>query len=1025
MRKYTIRYTSYGPPRDRLRFVLDRISWIGIGHPQFQEEALLPCAEIVSTVLQQLDNTRGLSDRWSLQLGCKIDDKEGLREGVMPPTMDQSPRAADPTPYTQLPHTQLDFGTQVTHISRPRPRDHEPPALEAIRSQAGDKHRDDLRTIAAPSDKETIQKRLLSLLHKGKQATAVSEKSRLETSDHSMTRGRPSSISPKPDSARPKPTSRSPPLRKPGNEQASPSANTGATREAATTTTQEPGKDSIEHPSTETVECAWMKGFMFDSEALLPDTLQRSVLQKEESWFKTQPGVLPFPSNNMPITLWNKLSAIADEKIAVEGDSEQDSEMAVDSSAENVDDFAKAILDVAQAEAPTTSQVSWSVSPSPEPPQKSELFSRELPPDSSYEPTVPAAPQRPIIIESSNEKDQSLPPSSPPVINLPPDSDEEMEMETSVPQALGEDALQERQSLDFIESLQPIKSPKYKSIVQVEHTPYAKSKNVHYHKPDSSSNTTSTSSISIVRGTYDKSNVVSTAQRQNGQEASLVMPTDNVSREMSKIGAKIQQERPRQYASLDSREVAQAEKDSMASALSHTEVPSTQFGEDIPTGHDEQSPLKALAPSKTAHTDLVTTKRRLPPSPNKSSKRQSKQRRTIPVFPIESAASTSVDLALAYHEGRRQAYERFRVAHSSTRSPEPPLDSATKIDAGADAESMDVDPPARPQSELFSPARSPRHQSLYEDLQPVQQYRLLDESQHNTLVKDCPATRQSTEQEMPAGATEIDATEALTIFGTFKAAYPEYAGDVNHFEGQCTEMNKLEQNDRMVPKWQWDDFIIRHKSLYIPYAIDCLHKGKTAEPYHRYYKDNICDTPHRKGVIESTEILHAALVELGVLSSIPTPFREPEQPASKSRPSRTSLPLAPNRRTVNNSAAEAPHSRPRHSLPSSSHKPEQTPDPTPSHPRASLPWPSARLESSTSRSKLPQTSTASSRLSSILPPQRTNSQTSLSRAATPSDTPPRTSDPFIDFVRSIQRATSVTGSTTVSPKPNGTSGRKS
>ncbi|KAF2643249.1 hypothetical protein P280DRAFT_467306 [Massarina eburnea CBS 473.64] len=111
-----------------------------------------------------------------------------------------------------------------------------------------------------------------------------------------------------------------------------------------------------------------------------------------------------------------------------------------------------------------------------------------------------------------------------------------------------------------------------------------------------------------------------------------------------------------------------------------------------------------------------------------------------------------------------------------------------------------------------------------------------------------------------------------TIFQKFKAAYPEYMADHRHFFGQCKYMYKLEQQDMMVPKWQWDDFIIRHAIDYTVYTARCNEEGEEIEQYHRFYKDNIRNTLYTKGVVDSVKRLETALQELGAQ---PTPATTP------------------------------------------------------------------------------------------------------------------------------------------------------
>ncbi|KAL5465579.1 hypothetical protein PMIN06_000481 [Paraphaeosphaeria minitans] len=108
----------------------------------------------------------------------------------------------------------------------------------------------------------------------------------------------------------------------------------------------------------------------------------------------------------------------------------------------------------------------------------------------------------------------------------------------------------------------------------------------------------------------------------------------------------------------------------------------------------------------------------------------------------------------------------------------------------------------------------------------------------------------------------MPSSKSATIFEVFKTRYPAYTGDMRHFLGQCKQMEKLDDQDKMVPKWQWDDFIIRNRSDYRDYANQCLDNGEDAEPYYRFYKDNLRDTLYKEGIIISRKTLAAAIGEL-------------------------------------------------------------------------------------------------------------------------------------------------------------------
>ena len=110
--------------------------------------------------------------------------------------------------------------------------------------------------------------------------------------------------------------------------------------------------------------------------------------------------------------------------------------------------------------------------------------------------------------------------------------------------------------------------------------------------------------------------------------------------------------------------------------------------------------------------------------------------------------------------------------------------------------------------------------------------------------------------------TDMRLSPSAIVFETFKRAYPLYPGNERQFLGQCKNIDKLDQQDKMVPKWQWDDFIVRYQTDYRGYADQCLHNGEDPEPYYRFYKDNFQDTLFQECIIQSRKTLFTAITEL-------------------------------------------------------------------------------------------------------------------------------------------------------------------
>lgn len=262
---------------------------------------------------------------------------------------------------------------------------------------------------------------------------------------------------------------------------------------------------------------------------------------------------------------------------------------------------------------------------------------------------------------------------------------------------------------------------------------------------------------------------------------------------------------------------------------------------------------------------------------------------------------------------------------------------------------------------------------------------------------------------LPSPASRGIATQTAqpnTIFQEFKAAYPEYKGDEKHFMGQCKQMYKLDMEDKMVPKWQWDDYIIRNRTDYKSYVLACMDTGEDAEPYYRFYKDQIRDTIYKKSVIDSRRTLLAALEELGAQPAIPEPIAEPAtKPFRKSLPWGTSQHEAAAVEPVQSSLGD----RPRHSLPAGTHKGLHS-----SNGGSALR--SSSLHKSATLAPIQPTAPALSRSGTSTPLSRRQSDNNpaSSRADGASKIPTEpTGDEYRDFVFAYQRMTSLTGSTRV------------
>jgi hypothetical protein len=718
-------------------------------------------------------------------------------------------------------------------------------------------------------------------------------------------------------------------------------------------------------------ECSWMKGFHFTRESTVVPKDQASILNKPESWHKPQPGYR-FPPANIPMAIFTTLGRLADEKAALDASYNSD-DMDVDPTPDSYpttgEQRSLPVTQVQRDDDPPTSVVSWSPSPVLSPqrpagrlndlPPDSSFDSSEavrhvrladrlpsLPPDSSNDASMDLSPlpasrihqiqeqpqqtQDPGPVDSSHHVVSEALRSSPPVIDLL-SSDNEMEL--AVPHALGEDSV-----------------AKAKSVVQVKRTPYAKGKNGQtaypvqptLHEQTSYNGLQNISSASVVHDTCDVANTPATTQGRDDGKASLLASA---------------QAQPLPMTSPRNKDSSQ-----IIGAGTLNKEPSFRQSAPLP------GPISAHIPSKGG-----SDSREQPASPKPSYTTLPMRRAISP--PPSSPFKRKLDDSPSKIAKRKAKRRGIKVVGFGDTQEKAMLKQEEDVEMGAipEAEAVSV-----------GDDMSPRHRSLY-DTPPVEERPVEHPAPavaSTSLRRPSAATRH-----IPIGAQtgpDHDSTHPTnhptrpqTIFQLFKAAYPEYTGDVKHFTAQCKQMLDLDSEDKMVPKWQWDDYLIRNRTDYKDYVMQCLDQGEDFEPHYRFYKDNIRDTIFVEGILGSREALTVALDELG---AVPAPASLPAPPPPLSQPTRsarTSLPWSPN----------VPHRHPtvatsRHSLPARSDAPPSiTPAPHKlREQQTTIPRPNLLARQSTDK------------------------------------TPPTTGtgDAFRDYVFAAMRTTSWTGSTRVS-----------
>lgn len=850
VRKYTIRFTPYGPPCKQLDFILRAVDWLPGPCARATEtniETLVPlCSATIRQALRRLRNIRKRQDRRCLgTLPNPGEHHVAMNDGN------------DTYDGASQPHTQYAFNTQAAHPVHTR----DPSMIGSAVTAVAQKEKSTPKAAIAD---------LLSLLHKTTKPSvptptispgnpdAFVEQSATQLPypanaqcDEQRTRGS-NPVEHLPDStpcANAVNNVLSAKKKKKPNPSNGKSSSTNRGRKS-------PKSDYLQALVS---ECSWMKDLEFTHEALRVDKRQMSLLQRDESWHKPPPGK-SFPEGNVPIEILKTIHKLADENntsgAVPNSDDSMMEDLSPNSTIESADPSPQSVLQITQNEQVPSSPVSWEHSPTPEPPKPPPRIDQELPPDSSFEPcqTAPtddnnqvshSQPHETVTLSNSFLANSSL--SSPPRPEMY-GSDEETEMEAYIPHGLGD---------DMSKGTDSSQSPSNGPTVQVEQTPYLKAKTdratsngtqVQAQNLSPSRAPKSTSSTSIVHGTY--SDVQSAPSPKLGLYPSKFpsqaeIPVDCRNEADTKSGAQRRIELG-QAVAVASIEVERHESNIPTRLAKHTSRKRTnsqnlQTQESFSKSDSLASP--SLLPTSTP------TKRKLEASPSKKGSRQSK-RRPIKLVGFGDQLPVPMDLASTLRQDREESLRRFREERQSSMSVERHLT-------------------ADPTRDTASPS-SESHKGALPEILGKQMSSTIDRSpsppeqvgNHTRTITARPQNSPSSETTLKL--SPVKGSTAGTIFAMFKAAYPEYTGDAKHFSGQCSQMYILDLEDRMVPKWQWDDYIIRSRTDFKNFALDCLDRGENAGEYIRFYKDYIRDTIFRKDIVKSRETLVQALQELNV-----------------------------------------------------------------------------------------------------------------------------------------------------------------
>lgn len=88
-----------------------------------------------------------------------------------------------------------------------------------------------------------------------------------------------------------------------------------------------------------------------------------------------------------------------------------------------------------------------------------------------------------------------------------------------------------------------------------------------------------------------------------------------------------------------------------------------------------------------------------------------------------------------------------------------------------------------------------------------------------------------------------------SLYDVFTSTYQDYTGEFKHFLAMCYRIQALVQADRMEHRSLWDDFIVRHRTEYRDYLLDCTDRGEDPVAYEKFYGDEIEESKHTKRIL--------------------------------------------------------------------------------------------------------------------------------------------------------------------------------
>jgi len=90
-----------------------------------------------------------------------------------------------------------------------------------------------------------------------------------------------------------------------------------------------------------------------------------------------------------------------------------------------------------------------------------------------------------------------------------------------------------------------------------------------------------------------------------------------------------------------------------------------------------------------------------------------------------------------------------------------------------------------------------------------------------------------------------------TLHREFCAAYTDYKGNIKHFTNLLRD---IDRSRNPLHPFLWDDYVIRNKTDYLPYSMECLESGERPISYENYYAKRITKPLYTMGILSASKL---------------------------------------------------------------------------------------------------------------------------------------------------------------------------